>query len=70
MKAFAYVLSLICLAALCSAVSPVTAHAQTKELRYSLYLPPRSVEGGIVPQFLVQCLAGELLDQAIRPGDA
>ena len=52
MKVFSRVATVACLAALCSALAPQIAHAQNKELRYSLYLPPKSVEGGIVPQFL------------------
>ena len=52
MKALVHAVSVACLAALCSALAPQIAQAQNKELRYSLYLPPKSVEGGIVPQFL------------------
>ena len=52
MKVFSRLATVACLAALSSVLSPDTASAQTKELRYSLYLPPRSVEGGVVPPFL------------------
>jgi TRAP-type C4-dicarboxylate transport system substrate-binding protein len=52
MKALTCMTRLACLAALYAVLWLDAAHAQHKELRYSLYLPPRSVEGGIVPQFL------------------
>ena len=52
MKALVHAVSVACLAALCSALAPQIAQAQNKELRYSLYLPPRSVEGTVVPPFL------------------
>jgi TRAP-type transport system periplasmic protein len=52
MKVFSRAATVACLAALSSVLAPETVSAQTKELRYSLYLPPRSVEGTVVPPFL------------------